>query len=116
MQPWVNTRGCTAVWCRIRSDLYVQIKVVLNRGFEFLLLDTDVALGDCSAAVLQELLDQGHVTAVLYRFWEKHHFSTSISCLFFLLDGYFVSVYNSQQWKETLKLLDFMDGTGLHRK
>ena len=38
--------------------------MILNRGFEFLLLDPDVALGDCSAAVLQELLDQGHVIAV----------------------------------------------------
>ena len=60
----MNTRGCTAVCCRIRSDLYVQKEMILNRGFEFLLLDPDVALGDCSAAVLQELLDQGHVVAV----------------------------------------------------
>ena len=38
--------------------------MILYRGFEFLLLDPDVSLSDCSAAVLQELLDQGHVVAV----------------------------------------------------
>ena len=81
----MNTRGCTAVWCRIRSDLYVQIKVVLNRGFEFLLPVHDVSLSDRSAAVLQERLNQGHVTAVLYRFWEKHHFSAAVSCLTVIL-------------------------------
>ena len=59
--------------------------MILYRGFELLLLDPDVALGDCSAAVLQELLDQGHVTAVLYRFWEKHHFSAAVSCLTVIL-------------------------------
>ena len=64
MQPWVNTRGCTAVCWRIRSDLYVQIKMILYRGFEFLLLDPDVTLGDGGAAVLQELLHQGHIIAV----------------------------------------------------
>ena len=64
MQPWVNTRGCTAVCWRIRSDLYVQIEMILYRGFEFLLLDPDVSLSDRRAAVLQELLDQGHVVAV----------------------------------------------------
>ena len=42
----------------------VQIKMILYRGFEFLLLDADVTLGDGGAAVLQELLDQGHVIAV----------------------------------------------------
>ena len=42
----------------------VQKQMILYRGFELLLLDPDVALGDCSAAVLQELLDQGHVVAV----------------------------------------------------
>ena len=60
----MNTRGCTAVWCRIRSDLYIQIEMIHNRGFEFLLLDPDVTLGYRYAAVLQELLDQGHVVAV----------------------------------------------------
>ena len=38
--------------------------MILYRGFEFLLLDPDVSLSDCRAAVLQELLDQGHVVAV----------------------------------------------------
>ena len=38
--------------------------MILYRGFEFLLLDPDVSLSDRRAAVLQELLDQGHVVAV----------------------------------------------------
>ena len=38
--------------------------MILYCGFEFLLLDPDIALGYCRAAVLQELLDQGHVVAV----------------------------------------------------
>ena len=38
--------------------------MILYRGFEFLLLDPDVSLSDCRAAVLQELLDQGDVIAV----------------------------------------------------
>ena len=38
--------------------------MIHNRGFEFLLLDPDVTLGYRYAAVLQELLDQGHVVAV----------------------------------------------------
>ena len=63
MQPWVSTRGCTAVWCRIRSELYVQIEMILYRGFELLLMDPDVTLGYRYTAVLQELLDQGHVVA-----------------------------------------------------
>ena len=42
----------------------VQIKMVFYRGFELLLLDPDVTLGDGGAAVLQELLHQGHIIAI----------------------------------------------------
>jgi len=42
----------------------VEVEVVFYGSFEFLLLDPDVALGDGGAAMLQELLDQGHVIAV----------------------------------------------------
>ena len=38
--------------------------MIHNRGFEFLLLDPDVTLGDGGAAVLQELLHQGHIIAI----------------------------------------------------
>ena len=40
--------------------------MILYRGFEFLLLDPDVTLSDCRAAVLQELLYQRHVIAVCH--------------------------------------------------
>lgn len=42
----------------------VEVEVVFDRGFELLLLDADIALGDGGAAVLQELLHQGHIIAV----------------------------------------------------
>ena len=42
----------------------VQKQMILYRGFELLLLDPDISLSDSRAAVLQELLDQGHVVAV----------------------------------------------------
>ena len=42
----------------------VQIQMILDRGLEFLLLDPDVSLSDCSAAVLQELLYQSDVVAI----------------------------------------------------
>ena len=38
--------------------------MVFYRGLKLLLLDTDISLGDGGAAVLQELLDQGHIIAV----------------------------------------------------
>ena len=38
--------------------------MVFYRGFELLLLDPDVTLGDGGAAVLQELLHQGHIIAI----------------------------------------------------
>ena len=38
--------------------------MILYRGFELLLLDPNIALGYRRAAVLQELLNQGHVVAV----------------------------------------------------
>ena len=38
--------------------------MVFYRGLKLLLLDPDVTLGHRGAAVLQELLDQGHVIAV----------------------------------------------------
>ena len=38
--------------------------MVFYRGFELFLLDPDVTLSHGGAAVLEELLDQGHVIAV----------------------------------------------------
>ena len=38
--------------------------MVFYRGLKLLLLDPDVTLGDGGAAVLEELLDKGHVIAV----------------------------------------------------
>ena len=42
----------------------VQIKMVFYRGLKLLLLDPDVTLGDGGAAVLKELLHQGHIIAI----------------------------------------------------
>ena len=42
----------------------IEIQMVLYRCLNLLLLDADIALGDGSAAVLQELLDQGNIVAV----------------------------------------------------
>ena len=61
-KPWVETRGFSIAGGWDWSD--VEVQVVFYGGFEFLLLDADVALGYGGAAVLQELLDQGHVIAV----------------------------------------------------
>ena len=42
----------------------VEVQMVLDRGFELLLLDPDVTLCYRGAAVLQELLHQGHIIAI----------------------------------------------------
>lgn len=45
--------------------LYVQTQMILNRRFDFPLLDADVALRDSGAAMLKEVLNQSDVIAVV---------------------------------------------------
>ncbi len=72
----------SAAW--IRSALLpagsdVQKQMILDRGFEFLLLDPDVSLSYCRAAVLQELLDQGDVVAVCFVDFGGEEFPEAVS-------------------------------------